>query len=1380
MEMPGKVNYLIGKDAANWHTNLPTYGEISYTALYPGINLLYSGTGGQLKGTYTLSPNANPDLIRWRYAGAGNTTVDAAGNLQITVPHSSSIVDRPSSMITLTEHAPQAWQEIGGQRLPVSSRYAIQPDGSIGFALGAYDRSQPLTIDPTLTYSTYLGGFYGDGAGSIALDAQDNIYVTGNTVSSDFPTAGTPYQPVWGGQSDAFVTKLSADGSTLIYSTFLGGGGEIDGGDFGDFISVDAGGNVIVAGLTDSDDFPVTQGAYQTIYGGTADLFVAKLNATGSDLIFATYYGNAGVEEPGGFTVDPAGNTYMTGYFFAGPDKFVFVTKLNATGSDVVFERSLGGHTPGPGDENANSEGDGIALDASGNIYVTGYTRAADFPVTSGAYKTSIEAFEDGFVTKLNPTGQTLIYSTYINGGVSEYLDDITVDAGGNAYVTGNTSSSDYPTTAGAFQTVQGDPRIAFVTKLNPAGSGLVYSTFLGSEEFSFDGEDYGFAIRVNGAGNAYVVGYTNSPGFPVANPLQATLRGPTDAFISKFNPAGSALDFSTFLGGASGDGAGGIVLDDTSGKVYIAGSTTSIDFPVVNAVQPTSHGNGDAFIAIISDGPGSSPTPTVTGTPPTATATASATACVASPNYRFLSFSGATLVPGTTDVGNHCEDCTTAITLPFPIKFYGQSFSTANVSSNGNIQFLSNDEVGLTECAPYDFFNYAIAPYQADLNTEAGGIYTSVTGSAPNRILNIEWRACVYDPIKFECNENINFEARLYENSPVEQIDFVYGQVDSNNGIPASVLLQEGFGSHLTEYSCNQAVLDNGLLIQFTRNTCASPTATVTGTPPTATPTRTALPPTPTADPCHNLTSWRVEPTMPVPFARSAAAVVNDKLYVIGGASNSPTPVRYTQRFDPVANSWATASPLPNGIGVAYSQAAGVGNKIYMVGDTFQPYESFIEIYDTATDSWSRAATLPEPLASGGLAAYNGKIYLFGGQVVNQPGSTHVYMYDPAANTFTAKAPMPSGQFEIGAATVGNRIYVVGGYQYIHYAYDPAADSWSTIASPPTPNFSVPGVFSFSGELWVTTGRDNPSRHGYPPSQEIQIYNPTTNQWRFGPALNVPRYYSTAVGVINGRAYIVGGIDLNSETYPYVYLSSMESIAYASCGTGTPAPTMTGTATRTTTVVATPTLCPIQFSDVPEGSTFYAYVRCLACNGILGGYDDGTFRPNNEVTRGQIAKIVSNAASLYDDPGEQIFEDVPTSNTFYTWVNRLALRGYMSGYPCGAEGEPCGVDNMPYFRPFNSATRGQLAKIVSNAAGLNGTPTGIFYTDVQPDNPFYLWIMRLTDLSVMSGYPCGGDSEPCDDENRPYFRPYNSVTRGQASKIVANTFFPGCSVLKR
>jgi hypothetical protein len=231
---------------------------------------------------------------------------------------------------------------------------------------------------------------------------------------------------------------------------------------------------------------------------------------------------------------------------------------------------------------------------------------------------------------------------------------------------------------------------------------------------------------------------------------------------------------------------------------------------------------------------------------------------------------------------------------------------------------------------------------------------------------------------------------------------------------------------------------------------------------------------------------------------------------------------------------------------------------------------------------------------------------------------------------------------------------------------------------------------------------------------------------------------------------------------------------------TGTPASTSTATAvaTSTATSTATVTACTITFSDVPADHTFYANIRCLACRGILGGYADGTFRPGNDITRGQIAKVVSNAAGLTGTPTGQTYTDVPATHTFYEWIERLSSLGVIGGYPCGGPGEPCDGENRPYFRPQNNATRGQLSKIVAEAAGVGGTPTGQTYADVLPEHPFYVWIERLTSLGVMGGYACGRPGEPCDGESRPYFRPQNNVTRGQASKIVANTFFLNCETL--
>ncbi|HKP52894.1 MAG TPA: S-layer homology domain-containing protein [Chloroflexia bacterium] len=286
-----------------------------------------------------------------------------------------------------------------------------------------------------------------------------------------------------------------------------------------------------------------------------------------------------------------------------------------------------------------------------------------------------------------------------------------------------------------------------------------------------------------------------------------------------------------------------------------------------------------------------------------------------------------------------------------------------------------------------------------------------------------------------------------------------------------------------------------------------------------------------------------------------------------------------------------------------------------------------------------------------------------------------------------------------------------------------------------------------------------------------------------FGPDYVLPAWINAEQAVNRADFYTDRGVFLPDATTTPTTTATSTAVQPSPTRTATTGSTATvisnntSTPTSTSIPATTATACSIAFTDVQLDHTFYPFIRCLACRGIISGYSDGTFQPGNNITRGQIAKMVSNAAGFSEDPNPQIFEDVDPSNTFYTWVNRLARRGYMGGYPCDTvPEEPCNPpDNRPYFRPNANATRGQLAKIVANTAQIAGDPTGQFYADVAEDHPFYAWIMRLTNLGVMSGYPCGGEGEPCDEEERPYFRPYNDVTRGQASKIVSNTFFPSC-----
>ena len=535
--LPGTVNYFSGNDPKHWYTNLPTYGGVAYRQLYPGIDLHYDGANRTLKATYLVAPGADPAVIRWSYDGASHVRVEeASGDLLVQVPASGE----GNETIEFRERAPVAWQEVAGQRRPVAVRYDICADGTIGFTFPAgYDRNQPLTIDPVLFFRTYLGGSGDDVGLSIALDLNGNIYVAGYTTSQNFPTP-TGYQTVHNVASNAaFVTKFNPDASAIIYSTYLGGwslGSSFFGEVKGRSLAVDLFGSAYLTGYTVNTHLPTTLGAFQTTFnlGSPYDAFVTKLSPDGSALVYSTYLGGAG-------------------------DDF----------------------------------GMAIGLDLTGAAYVTGYTTSGNFPTSPTAYKSFLWGTQDVFVTKMKPDGSGIVYSTYLGGTEEETGRAIAVDLFlGYAYITGDTNSSTSFKLYSAYQSSFGGGWTdAFVSKLSAEGSQLIYSTFLGGS-----GSDFGNGIAFDVSGNVYVTGETDSTNFPLQNPIQAAKGGGVDAFVAKLNAAGSALEYSTYLGG-NGEDKGTAIALDWSANAYVTGYTTSNDFPLAKASSATYHGNYDAFL---------------------------------------------------------------------------------------------------------------------------------------------------------------------------------------------------------------------------------------------------------------------------------------------------------------------------------------------------------------------------------------------------------------------------------------------------------------------------------------------------------------------------------------------------------------------------------------------------------------------------------------------------------------------------------------------------------------------------------------------------------------------------------------------------------------
>ena len=680
-ELPGISNYFLGNDPKNWRTNVPNYGKVLYKNVYPGVDLVYYGNQRQLEYDWVIAPGADPNAIKFAVSGTGDRNsaarlkIDSNGDLVISTEGGEMRFNKPvvyqeagtggrglgAGELQVLPN-PGNYQSSTGNRKFLEGRYVLTADNQIHFEIPNYDKSRPLVIDPTLSYSTYLGGSGADGALGIALDSSNNAYITGGTTSTDFPPlSGVAPNTYAGGPAtcgaefafecgDVFVTKLNSTGTALVYSTYLGG---ID-RDFGADIAVDSSGNAYVVGTTHSTNFPTTTGAYQTSLVVNKGAYIVKLAPAGSSLVYSTYLSSPvatdfGVEGSG-IAVDSSGDAYVTGNTNAAsfpttanayqsglgtgtcgaaPCPDAYITEVNPAGTGLVYSTYLGG--------SSEDSGYRIALDSSGKVYVSGLTASTNFPIING-YQTSFAGggtscggsgliCGDAFVVKMDvtqPPTSALVYSTYLGGSGEDSATGLAVNSSGDIYVTGGTDSTNFPVTTGAAQSTSGGGTSdcatsglacgdAFVAKIDPTQSGtpsLIYSTYLGGS-----GDEIGLGIALDASGDAHVTGITNSSGFPVSGDALQTYGGGTssctggaacgDAFLTKLNAQGTFIIYSTFLGGTGDDGGVGVAVD-SSGTAYLAGATESTDFPTVTGASVdqtcgsdgTCNGTFDAFAA--------------------------------------------------------------------------------------------------------------------------------------------------------------------------------------------------------------------------------------------------------------------------------------------------------------------------------------------------------------------------------------------------------------------------------------------------------------------------------------------------------------------------------------------------------------------------------------------------------------------------------------------------------------------------------------------------------------------------------------------------------------------------------------------------------------
>jgi uncharacterized repeat protein (TIGR01451 family) len=637
-QLPGRSNYFIGDDPAKWQTDVPQFARVGYREVYPGIDLVYYGKQGQLEYDFEAAPGSDPAQVSLGFEGAENLSVDASGNLVLAVGDGQ-----------LTLEAPRVYQRFGKEQRRVEGHFELRGKDRVGFALGAYDRRRTVIIDPVLTYSTFLGGSADEactvilgvatgvsGCPAVAVDTALNAYIAGSTMSTNFPAAGSPFQAGLEGTANVFVAKFNNTASTLLFSTYLGGNTI----DTTAGLAVDAGTNVIVAGNTTSSNFPTngTNAAFQTTPLSTHNhAFVSKLDPAGHTLLYSTYLSGNGVDTATGVALDLSGDAYVTGITtstevqtgfpstlgaFQTASKAAsqfFLTKVNPSlsgASSVPYSTYFGGSTPSTGE----TLGGGVAVDINANVYITGGTSFTDMPVLN-AFQATLAGGVDIFVAQFNPaavTGTQLLYSTYLGGTGDDMAYGIAVDSALSAYVTGSTTSIDFPAAGtGVFQPTPGGGTDAFLAKLGAPITGgitpgtvtLSYFTYLGG---SVDDVGLGIVVdnngqAVGGSQGARITGWTNSADFPVRNnPVQAGFGGGHDAFVARIDTTATTPTasghYATFLGGSADDYGTGIAVDN-QGASYVAGETRSANFlteahPLSASFQPSLNGGSDAFLS--------------------------------------------------------------------------------------------------------------------------------------------------------------------------------------------------------------------------------------------------------------------------------------------------------------------------------------------------------------------------------------------------------------------------------------------------------------------------------------------------------------------------------------------------------------------------------------------------------------------------------------------------------------------------------------------------------------------------------------------------------------------------------------------------------------
>ena len=608
--LPGRTSYFLGNDPAKWRKDVSHYARVRYDAVYPGIDVVYYGNQNQLEYDFILHPGADPGRIRLKFQGAGRLSLSAEGDLVVEEGGVRLVQKRPS----FYQQAPDS-----PLRRQVSGRYKLVASNVVAVVVGPYDRSQPLTVDPVVVYSSFLGGALADVVTAVKVDSAGKVYVYGYTNNGDLVATIGAYQTATSGQTDLFLAKFDptqSGASSLIYFTYIGGTGT----DIATGMALDSSGNVYLTGSTTSTALPMAGSPFQKALVTTAttagtvgtDAFIIKFSPNGqgtADLVYSTYLGGSDLDQGNAIDVDASGAIYVVGTTRSGDFPLSasayaaarwgvtdsFITKLVPGSSTLAYSSFLGGEL--------DDDGRAIAVTPAGMIYIAGTTSGTEFPLAGNAYESTLQGFYGIFLAQIDPTQygvNSLIYATYISASVADEVRGMALDPSGNLLLTGYTMSPDFPVTPNAAQRTLGGNADAFVASLKPSAppsSFINYATFLGGQ-----GGDVGEAIASDSKGNAYVTGYTMSVDFPVTSGALQTKWGyGVDIFLAELNPTGGLL-YSTYMG-QTGVNVGYAVAVGQNGSVYLGGATQTEGLTITSNAFQTDFGGGssDGFLVVIS-----------------------------------------------------------------------------------------------------------------------------------------------------------------------------------------------------------------------------------------------------------------------------------------------------------------------------------------------------------------------------------------------------------------------------------------------------------------------------------------------------------------------------------------------------------------------------------------------------------------------------------------------------------------------------------------------------------------------------------------------------------------------------------------------------------